>query len=701
MISRIATLVVAVGLMAIAPIANNLPARAVSNNYTWAPIATHTDLYPYSSATSADGTVSLVVGQRNYLSHDSGVTWSDITALFPSGTYWYDAAVSANGMIMLVSDNTSLYVSADGGATWGVRAGAPSGVSNFTMSADGTRLAAATADFVYTSNDSGITWTQQNNSGAAAIGVAPQYSAVVMSSNGMQIIATSRTWSNTGTYVSVDGGVTWTQYSGNAALRLNQLYMSANGATATAVSQADYLLYVSRDGGVTWTKAAVDMVYPSSFISSNGNDIIAFDAPWGAQATKYVSHDQGVTWAPFSGGVPFGAGSCSTSASAGLAVLVINDCYNVQVSRDGGQTWALPLLQGNMWWAGAAVSADGTKLLVTDADGGIYTSKDSGVTWKETTISVGGGDFFGVASSADGSKLVIAEDTSYIYISNDGGNTWVQNAAAGMNKWYGLAMTPDGTKIVALANNDYIYISNDGGTTWTPQLSIAQGKKWNTVAISSDGKTIVAAEGRYNAGSIFVSNDGGVTWTEKTVGGGPVYWNAIAMSADGKKIVALDGATNAMYMSTDSGLTWTQNQSPDLSSATAWDHVSMSADGMVIFASDYSYKNVYVSVDGGSTWKQYNELAAYYDSASGSEIPVTMSADGTTLYVAAGNILRGIVKASSSPAPAPASPSTPVVVNNTTVLASTGMSVLSLATGGVTLLALGGMLYGIYYRNSL
>lgn len=703
---HLGTLCLVIGLTILAPLANSSLTHAVDNDFTWSPIATGTDNYPYGSATTGDGKTSISVGQRVHISHDHGVTWQEVTSELPAGTYWYDTAVSADGMTMMVSDDdTQIAISNDGGVTWAIRSGVPTGIKSVVMSANGTKLALATADFIYTSSDSGYTWVQQAGSGSGAVGVAPQYNGLAMSSDGSRLIALSYPWSSTGSYLSTDSGVTWVRYDGSAALKLNGLRMSANGATATAISRSDSFMYTTRDGGATWEKPSLDLLYATNFISSDGATIVAFNSTSGMSSERYISHDQGLTWSTQAGTVPFAGSSCGASASANLTDLVMNDCYNVQTSQDSGQTWKLSIMQGNMWWAGAAASADGTKLIVTDADGSVYVSKDSGATWHQTTI-MGGADYFGVASSADGSKLVVADDSSYIYISNDGGTTWVENVAAGSKKWYDLAMTPDGATLVALAKDDYIYISNDGGATWHAQTSIAQGKKWNTVAVSDNGQTIVAAEGRYDAGDIYVSNDGGTTWAEKTVGGGPTHWNDIAMSADGKTVIALDASKNALYVSKDSGNTWALNTGSGLSAVMYWDHAAMSADGSVILASDYSYKNVYVSTDGGLTWKQYNDLAEYYGSAGSSEVPVAMSADGKTLYVAAGNVLRGMLKATSVPPVSPPTPDSdaghlaPDATAGGSTLASTGGVLSAPLIAGVGMLFMGVLAYRLYVSES-
>jgi hypothetical protein len=129
-----------------------------------------------------------------------------------------------------------------------------------------------------------------------------------------------------------------------------------------------------------------------------------------------------------------------------------------------------------------ATSADGTKLVAaarfgisdgtqSSPPGLIYTSKNSGSTWIQTSAPTN--HWVTVASSADGSKLAAAADT-LIYTSSDSGATWTSNSVPA-RRWVSLSSSADGCKLLAA---DEGYSGADPGgiyefqTTAKPLLSI-------------------------------------------------------------------------------------------------------------------------------------------------------------------------------------------------------------------------------------
>src|ERR1700739_692552 len=92
-----------------------------------------------------------------------------------------------------------------------------------------------------------------------------------------------------------------------------------------------------------------------------------------------------------------------------------------------GQTWTQISPDTNYYWAGVAMSADGTKLAATarqipgdDSGAGIYFSTNSGAFWVQCQAPAG--SWGPIACSADGSKLIAAYEgtNTTSYITNDG-----------------------------------------------------------------------------------------------------------------------------------------------------------------------------------------------------------------------------------------------------------------------------------------
>ena len=253
-------------------------------------------------------------------------------------------------------------------------------------SSDGTKLVAvATFGNVYTSTDSGASWTQRIQQGLVG---------VVSSADGMKLVGAGIDVHSGGffIYTSSDSGATWTQTTAPQQ-SWHALASSADGTKLVATgldSAGNGCTYTSSDSGATWTQATAPQ--PGLWILASSAD-----------GTKLVASG---------GGPDTDAGGAYTGGAC------------IYTSADSGAIWTQTTAP-RLSWAPVASSADGTKLVA--AGQGIYTSADSGATWTQTTAP----DLFwqSVASSSDGTNLVavsikIGASGGLIYTSSDSGATW-------------------------------------------------------------------------------------------------------------------------------------------------------------------------------------------------------------------------------------------------------------------------------------
>ena len=161
----------------------------------------------------------------------------------------------------------------------------------------------------------------------------------------------------------------------------------------------------------------------------------------------------------------------------------------------------------------AACSSDGSKIVIVQSPGSIYTSADYGITWTQQTSAPTNTYWRAVASSADGRKPVAAQYPGFIYTSTNYGSIWTQQSSAGSNYWWCIASSMDGTRLIA----------GQGG----------------------------AAGLGYAAGDVYTSTNGGMNWTD--AGLGINWWQIIAISSDGSDLIA-NG-----YSSTNIGISWQQH----------------------------------------------------------------------------------------------------------------------------------------------
>ena len=164
-------------------------------------------------AVSGDGSLVVAGGCNHpiYTSTNFGVTWSTPPWPDPAGDqtahFWMGIACSNNGVkIVAVAGGYQggasdyIYTSTNSGATFTQRtsAGQRDWVAA-TSSSDGTLLAAAaTGGFLYTSTDSGVTWTARASS--------QNWRGIASSSDGTKLVASALSGL---LWTSQDAGVTW------------------------------------------------------------------------------------------------------------------------------------------------------------------------------------------------------------------------------------------------------------------------------------------------------------------------------------------------------------------------------------------------------------------------------------------------------------------------------------------------------------
>ncbi|MBI5450965.1 MAG: hypothetical protein HY940_06365 [Gammaproteobacteria bacterium] len=306
------------------------------------------------------------------------------------------------------------------------------------MSSDGVKVVAAVrGGHIYTSDDSGVTWTERQ-----PIPSGGYWTAVTSSSDGSML--TAATNGPEGIFISSDAGATWTHILGSPS-SIGALAASADGTKLVAtVGEQNNPIYTSVDAGLNWIAHNVSgLSFYSVASSSDGSRLLA---------------------------------TCKTQDIQPISMLC--------TSADSGASWVTRESDRN--WSSVASSSDGSKLVATTSGGSIYTSSDYGVSWAPHGRS---GLWMSVASSSDGTKLVAAEQGfgGYMYTSNDSGNNWTVRSSNRL--WRSVATSSDGTHLAAIEENGHIYTSlpfSDGATTIGPAGAII-GAQYDTADLQYIG----------------------------------------------------------------------------------------------------------------------------------------------------------------------------------------------------------------------
>ncbi len=263
-------------------------------------------------------------------------------------------------------------------------------------------------------------------------------------------------------YTSSDSGTTWTMHTLIAGINdktsIIDIAGSADGIKLVVTVAGGYV-YTSSDSGATWIERSASGMRNWSYVtsSSDGSRLAAI-----ADDTVYTSSDSGATWNSYL--IPAGMSSWTdlTSSGDGMTLAIAPWYGYIYTSSDGGVTWTERTDAGERSWYSVASSSDGSKFIASTSDD-VYMSVDSGATWTQQPLLSGLGAWYRVAVSSDGSTLIAA--SNYIYTSTNSGATWTQQVASGDRSRSGLGVSANGSRIVSIADGS-AYVSADAGVTW-------------------------------------------------------------------------------------------------------------------------------------------------------------------------------------------------------------------------------------------
>ncbi len=284
-----------------------------------------------SVVASADGnTIAALVqgGEAVYLSTNAGATWT-LSSPGNGGAVGSSIACSADGRILYFAGTTQVYCSTNSGAAWNPTLSPLANWTSVACSADGTRLAGASAfrrgspSGIITSPDGGNTWNSTTPPTDAWL-------AVASSADGNRLMGANLTAS--AIYISSDGGNSWAQHS-PPLQAFTSLASSADGAKLVLASQGNGsggAIFISTNSGVNWAPTTAPVSnWVSVASSADGRTLIAAGGGSSALGHLFLSTDSGATW----------------------------NLTNSLLSH----------------WSSVAVSADGTKLVAAENPGHIYT----------------------------------------------------------------------------------------------------------------------------------------------------------------------------------------------------------------------------------------------------------------------------------------------------------------------------------------
>jgi trimeric autotransporter adhesin len=385
---------------------------------------------------SADGSVMVVNSGNLWISRDYGVTWTQSGA----GSSYLDGSIglSADGNVMAGSKTyIGFFTSGSVNVTVPLPSvsitPAPSATSSTTSTATATRTATPSPSVSYTVPLPGAMWSLKKSLTVGTFGAC-------ISGNGRVMVGMSdKLWTST------DSGATWSAPTSPVATSTGYTGCGSDDRGTNMFAHmygAD--VYKSTDYGISWTALAGSNGYFRKFFVSRSGTLLMGSSYGGVK----ISFDSGTTWG-VTGGASVSSVDCRGVAGSddGSKLFVGGDGTTVYRSIDSGATFSIVgTAPSGLRWDALHCSANGQYLLLgTSSSSSLYRSSDTGATWSQVSIS-GASNTAGVRVSSDGATMLV--NAGSLYISRDYGVTWTSTDSSGHYLDGSMGVNADGTVFV-------------------------------------------------------------------------------------------------------------------------------------------------------------------------------------------------------------------------------------------------------------
>ncbi len=231
---------------------------------------------------------------------------------------------------------------------------------------------------------------------------------------------------------------------------------------------------------------------------------------------------------------------------------------SISISSDGGATWSNPSAEPNGTKGGGmiAVAADGSSLVWSTPDVGVFYSKSGGKSWSASSGVPANAE---IAADRVNKNKFYAVSAGKFYVSNDGGATFAQTAATGLPSEGGLNFKamPGNEGDIWLAGGSGaagvygLWHSTDSGASFA-KLANVQEADVVGFGKAAPGKTYMAlyvSAKIDNVRGIYRSDDAGVTWvrinddlhqygvTNSAITGDPRIYGRVYLGTNGRGII--------------------------------------------------------------------------------------------------------------------------------------------------------------------
>ncbi len=451
----------------------------------------------------------------------------------------------------------------DGWSGW-IHTSGPASVTVSTLAANDSCLFAGTSYHgIYRSTNGGRTWVSSS----------PELSR----KNVLALtIVRSHIFAGTehdGVFRSDDNGESWTQFNNGLVTPKVQVFAVLGDRLFAGTTWGG--IFISTDLGESWQKSDSGLTGPNVLtFHVRGANIFA-----GTNGGLFVSTNQGGRWERVGSGL---IGASILGVDFMGARMFAAGGTVVYMSTDEGISWSTTVLGSRTVFLSGIMHTDST-LFATTFGGGVFSSEDSGKSWKQRNAGLMGRDVY---TTLRHDSLMFVGTNAGVFASANEGGSWMELNSALVHRGVERLAVSDG-KIFALGWVG-AFVTTDRGEHWGLLSPPATFTSPGAIGVSGSNLLISYWRGV----SCWPGYGGGGDTMKVSLGGTRIA----AFFASGSRVFA--AGDYGIFKSQDGGSTWARVDS-ELTRFGSYRALHAAADR--VFAG-LTMGGVAISTDGGGHW---------------------------------------------------------------------------------------------------